>query len=45
MACKTTVGCSVLVKLVEYPEEVAPDGRVLRVQPYFVELWDVGAQV
>ncbi|KAK9809120.1 hypothetical protein WJX72_009588 [[Myrmecia] bisecta] len=37
-----TVGCNTFVKAVEYPEEVEPDGRALRSQQYFVELWDVG---
>ncbi|KAK9843681.1 hypothetical protein WJX81_002072 [Elliptochloris bilobata] len=37
-----TVGCNTFVKLLDFPEEVAYDGAVLRTRPYFVEFWDVG---
>mmetsp|Transcript_17960 Transcript_17960/g.34333 ORF Transcript_17960/g.34333 Transcript_17960/m.34333 type:complete len:355 (+) Transcript_17960:149-1213(+) len=38
---KRTVGCSISVKLIEYPEH-GIQSEPVSTQPHFVELWDVG---
>eukprot|EP00884_Botryococcus_braunii_P005372 jgi/Botrbrau1/14836/Bobra.0278s0006.1 len=37
-----TVGCNIFVKPVDYPDKAAING-VTSGKPYFVELWDIGA--
>ena len=32
-------------QLIDFPEEIAYDGAVLRTRPYFVELWDIGMRI
>ncbi|KAK3285836.1 hypothetical protein CYMTET_6579 [Cymbomonas tetramitiformis] len=38
---KRTVGCSVAVKLIDFPE-LNSAGEVVKTHPHFVELWDIG---